>query len=218
MEVFKNDMIIRLKNGQEKYLIAQQDKDSVSKSKDGFTKNAQWTIEVNDEESVYFKSCYGKYLTASNQPSIPGMVARNLRVTQTLPEKKNTSHLWIPVGPSDPREPNLIWLRTLHGSYLKAHSGPSSLKTLITHDLIRKDKPESHNKKILWQVEVVDFPSEVLKHSESVMSKMLFGVRSFVSEKNKDKEKNKGSKDEKESRKGRIPKVILSRKFNCKTM
>ncbi|PWA71098.1 actin cross-linking [Artemisia annua] len=160
MDIFRNDMIIHLKNVQDKYLIAQQDEQSVSKSRNGFTKNAQWKVEVNDEDSLYLKSCYGKYLTASNQPLIPGMTARNLRVTQTQPEKKNTSHLWLPVGQPEQREPHTMWLRTLHG------------------------------------------------------------MKSFVPVKQKDNDQqNTGSKDEKETKKVKTCKILLSRnRFKCKTL
>ncbi|KAI3704763.1 hypothetical protein L1987_74992 [Smallanthus sonchifolius] len=212
MEVFQNDMIIRLKNNQGRYLVAQQDEESVSKSRDGSTQNAQWKIEMHDEESIYLKSCYGKYLTASNQPSIPGLVARNLKVIQTQPEKRNTSHLWLPVSQTDTQEPHSVWLTTLHNTYLRAHSGPAPLGNMITHDLFRKENPKTHNKKILWHIEIVDSPSNTLKHSESIVSKMLSGVRSFISEKQKEMVKNKRMKVEKETNKGR-----LSHKYNCKT-
>ncbi|KAK1440825.1 hypothetical protein QVD17_06657 [Tagetes erecta] len=211
MELFQNDMIIRLKNNQGRYLVAQQDEESVSKSRDGSTKNAQWKIEIHDEESVYLKSCYGKYLTASNQPSIPGLVARNLKVIQTLPEKKNTSHLWLPVSLSDPQEPHSVWLTTLHNTYLRAHCGPPPLGNMITHDVLRNDMPNPRNKRILWYIEIVDMPSNTLKHSESIISKMLSTVKSFIFERQKEKVKNR-MKVEKETNKGRL----LSHKFNWK--
>ncbi|KVI09075.1 uncharacterized protein LOC112511890 [Cynara cardunculus var. scolymus] len=209
MDVFQNDLIIRLKNGKDKYLIAEQDKESVTKCRDGLTKNAQWTVEVNDHESLYLKSCYGKYLTASNMPSIPGIVAKNLRVIQTLPEKRNTSHLWLPVNQSDSRDPLTLSLKTLHGTYLQANSGPPPLGNLITHDLLRKDGPNPVNKKILWQIEVVDAPSDQWKQSESTMSKMIVGVKSLMNEIHKDKEKNKNLKDEKGTTKGLNPLHVL---------
>ncbi|KAI3748052.1 hypothetical protein L6452_10882 [Arctium lappa] len=217
MDLFRNGMIIGLRNGQDKYVIAEQDEESVTKCRDGSTKNAQWTVEVNDDESLYLKSCYGKYLTASNMPSIPGIVAKNLKVVQTLPEKKNTSHLWLPVNQSGPGEPVLVSLKTLHGSYLQANSGPPPLGNLITHDLLRKDGPNPVNKKILWHIEIVDAPSDQWKQSESTMSKMIVGVKSLVNEIHKDKEKNKNLKDEKGTTKGRNPLIVLSRNFTSKT-
>ena len=206
MDLFRNNLIIRLKNGKDKYLIAEQDKESVVKSRDCSTKNAQWTVEVNDYESLYLKSCYGKYLTASNMPSIPGIVGKNLKVVQTLPEKKNTSHLWLPFKQSDARDPFTVSLKTLHGTYLQANSGPQPLGNLITHDLLRKDGPNSVNKKMLWQIEIVDAPSDQWKQpGSSAMSKMIGGVKSLVNEMHKDKEKNKELKDEKETTKRRKP-------------
>ncbi|CAH1437651.1 unnamed protein product [Lactuca virosa] len=219
MNIFRDDLIIRLKYGKDRYLIAEQDEESVSKCRDGSTKNAQWTIEMNDEESLFLKSCYGKYLTASNQPSIPGMIAKHLKVTQTSPEKKNTSHQWLPVSQSpmiqsDPVKQYSIWLKTPHGSYLEAHTG----RNLITHDLLRRKGCNPLNKKILWHIEIVESPSDQWRHSGSVISKMLFGMRSFVSEKHKDKEKNECLKDEKETTKERMHTNILSRKlFNSKS-
>ncbi|KAI3520820.1 hypothetical protein L1887_10272 [Cichorium endivia] len=219
MNIFQDDMIIRLKYGKDRYLIAEQDEESVSKCREGCTKNAQWTIEVNDEESLYLKSCYGKYLTATNQPSMPGMIAKHLKVTQSLPERKNTSHQWLPVsqspvGKSNPGKQYSIWLKTPHGSYLEAHTG----RNLITHDLLRRKGCNPLNKKILWHIEIVESPSDQMIHSSSVMYKMLFGVKLFASEKHKDKEKNEGWKDEKETTNGRTHKSILSRKlFNSKS-
>lgn len=217
MDILKNNMIIRLKNGKDKYVIAEQDEESVIKCRDGSTKNAQWTVEVNDNESLYLKSCYGKYLTALNMPSIPGIVAKNLKVVQTLPEKKNTSHLWLPVKQPDSHERFSVSLKTLHGSYLQANSGAPPLGNTITHELLRNDGPGSINKKVLWHVEIMDAPSDQWKHSESTMSKMMDGVKSLVNEMHKDKEKNKHLKDEKGTTKGRNPLNVLSRNFTLKT-
>lgn len=215
MEILRNGMIIRLKNYQGRYLIAQNE-ESVSKSRDGSTQNAQWTVEIYDEESLYLKSCYGKYLTASNQPSIPGLVARILRVTQTQPEKRNTSHRWLPVSQPDPEEQHLVWLKTLHSSYLRSHRGPPPLGNNITHDPIGKDTPIPRNKKFLWHIEIVDSPSNTLKQSESLISKVLSGLR-LVLEKQKEKMKNNGMKVEKETINTRTSRYIFSRKC-CKTL
>ncbi|GJX69124.1 hypothetical protein Tco_0304851 [Tanacetum coccineum] len=83
-----------------------------------------------------------------------------------------------------------MWLKTRHGSYLQTHSGPPPLGNMITHDLLRKDGPNPLSKKILWHIEIVDSPSDTWKQSESIVSKMLLGMKSFVPVKQKDKEQN----------------------------
>lgn len=64
--------IIRLKTHNGKYLIASKDEKSVRQSRDGSSVNALWSVEfVDNQHYLRLKSCYGKYLTASNVPFLP---------------------------------------------------------------------------------------------------------------------------------------------------
>lgn len=206
MDLFPNRSTIRLKNYREKYLFAEKDEESVSISRDGSTMNSYWTVEVIDEDCITLKSCYGKYLTASNKPSIPGMRARYLKVTQTRLGNRNPNHpitiiddssitgkwnsalQWVPLMTEICPE---VRLKTHYGNYLQSNKGPPPLGNMVTHDLPRKEGPM--NKRIAWQVELVESPSVVWKESETFKSRMTSYARTFVSEMQKGKEKIKGS-------------------------
>ncbi|KAI3500806.1 hypothetical protein L1887_36631 [Cichorium endivia] len=205
MDFFPHRSTVRLKSYRDKYLVADNDEESVSQNRDGSTRNSHWTVEVIDEDCISLRSCYGKYLTASNRPSIPGMRARYLKVTQTrlgninpddpisaaddcsVTGKWSSALQWVPVITEDASE---VRLKTHYGNYLQSNKGPPPLGTMVTHDLPRKEGPM--NKRISWQVELVDSPSDsdVWKQSESVKSRMALIARSFA---NKGKEKMKGS-------------------------
>ncbi|GKA66106.1 putative actin cross-linking [Tanacetum coccineum] len=206
MELFLNRSTVRLKSCRDKYLFAENDEESVSQCKDGTTRNSYWTVEVVDEDCITLKSCYGKYLTASNKPSIPGMRARYLKVTQTqlgnrkpndpmktnddssITGKWNSALQWLPVMTEVSSE---VRLKTHYGNYLQSNKGPPPLGNMVTHDLPRKEGPM--NKRITWQVEMVESPMGLLKESESFKSRMTFYARTFVSEMQKGKERIKGS-------------------------
>ncbi|PWA48623.1 actin cross-linking [Artemisia annua] len=206
MELFLNRSTVRLKSCRDKYLFAENDEESVSQCKDGTTRNSYWTVEVVDEDCITLKSCYGKYLTAANKPSIPGMRARYLKVTQTrlgnrnpndpmrtnddssITGKWNSALQWLPVMTEVYSE---VRLKTHYGNYLQSNKGPPPLGNMVTHDLPRKEGPM--NKRITWQVEMVESPMGLLKESESFKSRMTFYARTFVSEIQKGKERIKGS-------------------------
>ncbi|KAI3670016.1 hypothetical protein L6452_41587 [Arctium lappa] len=203
MDLFPNQSTVRLKSYRDKYLIAENNQESVSQSRDGSTKNSLWTVEVIDEDCILLKSCYGKYLTASNRPSIPGMRARYLKVTQTrlgfpnpdypvtvddssITGKWNSALQWIPMTTEVSSE---VRLKTHYGNYLQSNKGPPPLGNMVTHDLPRKEGPM--NKRISWQVELVDSPSDDWKEPETIKSRMTFYARAYVQ---RGKEKMKGSK------------------------
>ncbi|KAL8231545.1 hypothetical protein R6Q57_001323 [Mikania cordata] len=206
MELFPNRSTVRLKSYRDKYLLAETDEESVSQSRDGSTRNSYWTVEIVDEDCISLKSCYGKYLTASNRPSIPGMRARYLKVTQTrlgnpnpnvsmrtvddssITGKWNSALQWIPLMTEVCSE---VRLKTHYGNYLQSNKGPPPLGNMVTHDLPRKEGPM--NKRISWKVELVESPSVVWKQSESFKSRVTFYAKTFVSEVHKGKEIIKGS-------------------------
>nr|XP_043615694.1 uncharacterized protein LOC122587579 [Erigeron canadensis] len=206
MEQFPNRSIIRLKSFKDKYLFAENDEESVSQSRDGSTRNSRWIVEVVDEDCISLKSCFGKYLTASNKPSIPGMRARFLKVTQTrlgnkypndhmtiiddslITGKWNSALQWVPLMSEVYPE---VRLKTHYGNYLQSNKGPPPLGNMVTHDLPRKEGPM--NKRISWQVELVEAPSDIFRESETFKSRVTFYAKTFVSELQKGKKKIKGS-------------------------
>ncbi|KAL6139689.1 hypothetical protein ACLB2K_057991 [Fragaria x ananassa] len=146
MEVFKNAKVVRFRSHHDKYLIADEDGETVTQDRDGTSTNARWTVElVNHAETVRFKSCYGKYLTASNQPFRPG---RGYKVLQTQPRLRLYSSMeWEPV-----REGLQVRLVTPYGQFLCANGGVPPWRNSITHDapgkIVRQDW-------ILWDVDVL---------------------------------------------------------------
>lgn len=107
MELFHRAKTVRLRSHHDKYLTAEEDEESVTQDRNGASKSARWTVEFpeNTDNIVRLKSCYGKYLTASNQPFLLGMTGR--KVLQTLPRRLDSSVEWEPV-----REGNQVKLRT----------------------------------------------------------------------------------------------------------
>ncbi|KAJ0894322.1 putative actin-crosslinking [Helianthus annuus] len=206
MELFPNRSTVRLKSYRDKYLFAETDEESVTQSRDGSTRNSYWTVEIVDEDCISLRSCYGKYLTASNKPSIPGMRARYLKVTQTrlgnpnpnystmtvddssVTGKWNSALQWLPLVTEVSSE---VRLKTHYGNYLQSNKGPPPLGNMVTHDLPRKEGPM--NKRISWKVELVEPPSVALTQSDSFKSRMTLYAKTFVSEMHKGKEKIKGS-------------------------
>ncbi|KAL6136421.1 hypothetical protein ACLB2K_061716 [Fragaria x ananassa] len=146
MEVFKNAKVVRFRSHHDKYLIADEDGETVTQNRDGTSTNARWTVEfVNHAETVRFKSCYGKYLTASNQPFRPG---RGYKVLQTQPRLRLDSSMeWEPV-----REGFQVRLVTPYGRFLCSNGGVPPWRNSITHDapgkIVRQDW-------ILWDVDVL---------------------------------------------------------------
>ncbi|KAL2557072.1 Inositol hexakisphosphate and diphosphoinositol-pentakisphosphate kinase [Forsythia ovata] len=85
MEIFKRANTVRLKSRHNKYLTADSNEESVIQDRFGSSKSVYWTVEfVEGVESVLrLKSCYGKYLTASDETFLLGMTGQ--KVVQTMP-------------------------------------------------------------------------------------------------------------------------------------
>ncbi|XP_058193355.1 uncharacterized protein LOC131310385 [Rhododendron vialii] len=80
MERFHNAKAVRLRSNHKKFLSAKEDKISVTQDKSGSLKNACWTVEFSSESKneIRLKSCYSKYLTASNKRFLLGMTGRKV--------------------------------------------------------------------------------------------------------------------------------------------
>ncbi|KAF5793515.1 putative actin-crosslinking [Helianthus annuus] len=168
MDFFHNAKAVRLKNHHNKYLYADEDQESVSQDRNGASKNNRWTVEFVTDTHIRLKSCYNKYLTASNQPFLLGMTGR--KVLQTLPPRLDSSLEWEPI-----REGNQVKLRTRYGQYLRANGGLPPWRNSVTHDIPHRTATLEW---ILWDVDVVDIvvqspaprPPPPLLHSDSFTS------------------------------------------------
>ncbi|XP_030449706.1 uncharacterized protein LOC115672085 [Syzygium oleosum] len=160
MDFFHRAKAVRLRSHHHKYLLANEDEESVSQDRKGSSKNAKWTVErvnSNDDENgcifIRLKGCYGRYLTASNKPFLLGI--SGCKVLQTLPRRLDSSVEWEPI-----QEGNRIKLRTRYGNFLRANKGLPPLRDSVTHDIPQRTTTQDW---ILWEVDImeieVDSPS-----------------------------------------------------------
>ncbi|XP_055818703.1 uncharacterized protein LOC129887573 [Solanum dulcamara] len=155
MDLFYKAKAVRLRSYHEKYLTAEEDEETVIQDRDGASKNATWTVEfINNAQNfntIRLKSCYNKYLTASNQRFLLGMTGR--KVLQTLPQRLDSSVEWEPI-----REGNQVKLRTRKGQFLRANDSIPPWRNSVTHNIPHRTTTQDW---ILWDVDVV----EILVHS-----------------------------------------------------
>lgn len=174
MDIFQNAQAVRLRSHHEKYLTAEDDEESVSQDRNGSSKAAKWTVEfVADHANSFIrlKSCYNKYLTASNQPFLLGMTGR--KVLQTLPRRLDSSVEWEPVR--DGRDH--VKLRTRYGQFLRANGGLPPWRNSVTHDVPHRTATQDW---ICWEVDVV----EIVVRSPTVNpgpDKLIYRDDSFAS-------------------------------------
>ncbi|XP_010272201.1 PREDICTED: uncharacterized protein LOC104608044 isoform X2 [Nelumbo nucifera] len=147
MEIFHKAKAVRLRSHHEKYLFAEEDEESVSQNRNGSSRNAKWGVEfVEGGNYVRLKSCYGRYLTASNEAFLLGMTGK--KVLQTTPRKLDSSVEWEPI-----REAFQVKLRTRYGNFLRANGGVPPWRNSVTHDIPHRTATQDW---ILWDVDVVE--------------------------------------------------------------
>ncbi|KAJ4972625.1 hypothetical protein NE237_005799 [Protea cynaroides] len=165
MELFSNAKAVRLRSHHDKYLLAEEDEETVLQERNGSSRSARWTVEfVEGANKIRLKSSYGKYLTASNEHFLLGMTGH--KVLQTLPSKLDSSVEWEPI-----REGFQVRLKTRNGSFLRANGGVPPWRNSITHDT---PHVASTQEWILWDVEIVEIkidaptrPSPVVLHQQN---------------------------------------------------
>ncbi|XP_031259216.1 uncharacterized protein LOC116117320 [Pistacia vera] len=148
MDYFNNAKAVRLRSHHDKFLVAEEDEESVTQDRNGSSKSARWTVELvpGTQNIIRLKSCHGKYLTASNQPFLLGMTGR--KVVQSLPRKLDSSVEWEPV-----REANQVKLKTRYGHFLRANGGLPPWRNSVTHDIPHRTATQDW---VLWDVHVVE--------------------------------------------------------------
>lgn len=154
MEFFNKSKAVRLKSHLDKYLIADDDKETVRQSRiNASSRRTQWTIELVEGKShvVRLKSCYGKYLTASDEPFLLGVTGK--KVLQKIPtsnknEDNDSAIEW------EPRKDGFqVRLRARYGGkYLRANGGTPPWRNSVTHDVPHRNATQDW---ILWDVEEV---------------------------------------------------------------
>lgn len=196
MEFFQKAKSVRLKSHHDKYLLAEDDGETVVQDRRGTVRNAKWTVEfVPDYDNVVrLKSCYGKYLTATEDQYLLGVTGR--KVLQTTPKKLDSSIEWEPV-----RDGFQVRLKTRYGNYLRANGGLPPWRNSITHDI-----PHRHKDWILWEVDVVEVkldPPTKVTRSDSLdedLSSSSFHLRAPTSSQPKLDDFDRGSSVKSEGR------------------
>lgn len=147
MDLFTKAKTVRLRSHHDKYLVAEEDQEGVSQDRNGSSRQAKWAVELIDgSNAIRLKSCYGRYLTASNVPFLLGMTGR--KALQSIPRRLDSSVEWEPI-----REGVEVRLRTRYGQYLRANGGPPPWRNSVTHDVPHRT---AHQDWVLWDVDVVE--------------------------------------------------------------
>ncbi|XP_059670261.1 uncharacterized protein LOC132315863 [Cornus florida] len=150
MEFFDKAKAVKLQSHLGKYLLANEDEETVRQSRNGATsRNARWTVEFIEgkNNAIRLKSCHGKYLTATDEPFLLGLTGK--KVLQTIPATKmNNAIEWEPI-----KEGFKVKLRSRDGKFLRANGGTPPWRNSITHDVPNRTATQDW---VLWGVDVVD--------------------------------------------------------------
>ncbi|MCL7026747.1 hypothetical protein MKW94_026136 [Papaver nudicaule] len=149
MELFRSAKTVRLRSHHDKYLLAEDDHESVCQDRNGTCKNARWTVEFADgigvDSVIRLKSCYDKYLTATDILKFTGVTGK--KVLQTVPKRLDSLVEWEPI-----REGHQVKLKTRYGNFLRANGGVPPWRNSITHDIPHRSATQEW---ILWTVDVL---------------------------------------------------------------
>lgn len=173
MELFQKAQSVRLRSHHDKYLLAEDDHESVCQDRNGTCKHAKWTVEfVEGANVIRLKSCFGKYLTASNVPFLLGMTGK--KVLQTMPRRLDSSVEWEPI-----REGFQVRLKTRYGNFLRANGGVPPWRNSITHDIPHRTATQDW---VLWEVDVVESRVQTPKPQPQPVSEPISRSDSSLSE------------------------------------
>ncbi|CAL9238203.1 unnamed protein product [Arabidopsis halleri] len=148
MEIFQKAKAVRLRSHHDKYLVAEEDEESVTQERNGSAGAAKWTVEIipGSTNLIRLKSAYGKYLTASNKPFLLGATGK--KVLQTNPSRLDSSLAWEPI-----RDSALVKLKTRYGHFLRGNGGLPPWRNSVTHDIPHRSATQEW---VLWHVDVVE--------------------------------------------------------------
>ena len=161
MEFFNKAKTVMLRSHLDKYLIADDDGETVKQSRNGSSRKARWEVELVAGKShvVRLRSCHGLCLAAADEPFLLGMTGKKVR--QVVPAtKSDVSVEWEPI-----KDGIFVKMRSKSSSkFLRANWGTPPWRNSVTHDVPHRTATQDW---VLWEVEVVDIS---LSESESPSS------------------------------------------------
>ncbi|KAK9052440.1 hypothetical protein SSX86_029069 [Deinandra increscens subsp. villosa] len=163
MDFFYGAKAVRLQSHHNKYLVADEDEETVRQSRNASSSKARWTVEFVDENPnvIRLKSCHGLYLSATNESFLLGMTGKRVQQYSTHTKPDHTTE-WEPIKENAFH----VKLRTRDGKFLRANGGSPPWRNSITHDVPHRTATQDW---VLWGVDIVDIS---LSDSESVMSSL----------------------------------------------
>ncbi|GAB2281781.1 hypothetical protein Dimus_016347 [Dionaea muscipula] len=155
MEFFHGAKAVRLRC-QHKYLIADDDVETVRQSRNGSSRNARWAVEFveagkNKNIAIRLKSCQTtKYLCASDDAFLLGWTGR--KIVQASPRMRlDPSVEWEPVSEGSSQ----VKLRSGkgRGMFLRANGTMPPWRNSVSHDVPSRNSTQDW---ILWEVEILE--------------------------------------------------------------
>ncbi|XVF14202.1 hypothetical protein REPUB_Repub09cG0037600 [Reevesia pubescens] len=187
MEFFDKAKVVRFRSHLAKYLVADEDEETVRQSRNGSSQSARWTVEFveGDNHLIRLKSVYNKYLTSTSEPFLLGMTGK--KVLQTIPSMKNDSSIeWEPIT-----DRYQVKLGTKNGKFLRANGGTPPWRNSVTHDVPNRTATQDW---ILWDVDVVDILEDFSSSSDfSSLASTISSFSTFSSNSESFEHSDKGS-------------------------
>ncbi|KAF3456630.1 hypothetical protein FNV43_RR01284 [Rhamnella rubrinervis] len=146
--MFHNGMVVKLQSYHEKYLLAVEDQKSVIQGDNVATNNAEWTVESvpGSASLIRLKSCYGKYLTASDELFLVGFTG--FQVHQTPSGRCPDSSIeWEPIRGAN----QVVQLKNSRSNtFLRANTRWPPWRYSVTHKV-----PSSSENHYAWNLVIV---------------------------------------------------------------
>ncbi|XP_028105512.1 uncharacterized protein LOC114304551 [Camellia sinensis] len=165
MEFFTKVKAVKLRSHLDKYLAADDDKETVRQSRQGSARKSRWLVEPVDgnPQLIRLKGIHGSYLAASAAPFLLGMTGNKV-VQAKRDDSSETTTEWQPI-----RDGFQVKLKAAAGgTYLRANGGTPPWRNTVTHDIPLAGS--THNW-VLWEAEAVEIPeNEALNDYLSLVS------------------------------------------------
>ncbi|KAG6411156.1 hypothetical protein SASPL_129231 [Salvia splendens] len=147
MEFFNHGKAVRLKSHLDKYLVADDDQETIRQSRDGASR---WRVELVEGNAhvIRLKSRHGLYLAASDEAYLLGMTGKKVALKASADPKRDASVEWEPI-----REGYSVKLRAKGGKFLRANGATPPWRNSVTHDLPYRTATQDW---VMWDVDEVD--------------------------------------------------------------